>query len=267
MEARILLVFCFTVIIHMISTLAYSVRLVGINTGRIAVSLALFNVLALASRMANALQAPFLAKFVEGDVPELNEENIVYYFIFLISGAAVGTLAGGILTPTFQRALGKLVNRFNVDKSVPKLVYHTFTQFGIQQLKDNIAVPSKKNIEHLKDFKKLPRKRIIANSLVVALLTVGSFAALYAAAIAPDLRLTSSAMAPLITGIATVILVVFIDPYFSMLTDDIINGKNTIVSFHKEVVWLVISRFAGSLLALLLFIPCAYFIIWVAKLI
>ena len=78
MELRILLVFFFTIIIHMISTLAYSVRLVGINTGRIAVSLALFNVLALVSRMSNALLAPFLAKFVEGDVPSLNESNIVY---------------------------------------------------------------------------------------------------------------------------------------------------------------------------------------------
>ncbi len=267
MEARIVLVFGFTLIIHMISTLAYSVRLVGIKTGRIAVTLALFNVLALASRMANALQAPFLAKFVEGDVPALNEENIVYYFIFMMSGAALGTLTGGILTPTFQRALGKLVQRFNVDKSVPKLVYHTFTQFGIQQLKDNIAIPSRKNIEHLKDFKKLPRRRIIANAFVVALLTIGSFAALYAASITPDLRLTAGSMAPLIAGFATVILVVFIDPYFSMLTDDIINGKNSIVNFHRVVVWLVISRFVGSLMALLLFIPCAYLIIWVAKLI
>ena len=267
MEVRILLVFGFTIIIHMISTLAYSVKLVGIKTGRIAVTIALFNVLALVSRMANALQAPFLAKFVESDVPGLNEGNIVYYFVFLISGAAAGTLAGGIMTPTFQRALGKLVQRFNVDKSVPKLVYYTFTQFGLQQLKDNIAVPSKKNIEHFKDFKKLPRKRIIANSFVVALLTVGSFAALYAASIAPDLRLTSSAMASLIIGIATIILVIFIDPYLSMLTDDIINGKNSIVNFHRVVVWLVISRFAGSLMALFLFIPCAYLIIWVAKLI
>lgn len=267
MEQRILLVFLFTVVIHLISTLAYSVRLVGINTGRIAVTLALFNVLALVSRMSNAFQAPFLAKFVEGDVPSLNESNIVYYFIFLLSGAVVGTLLGGILTPTFQRVLGKLVQRFNVDKSVLKLIYHSFTQFGIQQFKDNIAIPSKRNIDHVKDFKSLPRKRIIANSFVVALLTVGSFAALYAASIAPELRLTSSSLAPLITGIATVALVVFIDPYFSMLTDDIINGKNSIVNFHKVVVWLVISRFIGTLLAILIFIPCAYFIIWLAGLI
>ena len=102
---------------------------------------------------------------------------------------------------------------------------------------------------------------------MVALLTVGSFAALYAASIAPELRLTSSSLAPLITGIATVTLVVFIDPYFSMLTDDIINGKNSVVNFHKVVVWLVISRFFGALLALLIFIPCAYFIIWLARLI
>lgn len=267
MELRIVLVFCFTVVIHLIGTLAYSVRLVGINTGRIAVTLALFHVLALVSRMANALQAPFLAKFVEGDVPALSEPDIIYYFLFLISGAAAGTLIGAVLTPTFQRTLGKMVHRFDIDKSVPRLLYHSFTHIGIHSLKDNIAVPSIKNIEHLKNFRQLPMKRIIANSFVVALLTVGSFSALYAAAIAPDLRLTSGSLAPLITGIATVVLVVFIDPYFSMLTDDILNGKKSTAVFHRVVFWLVLSRFIGTLLALLIFIPCAYLIIWLAQII
>jgi len=62
MSGHILLVFLFTAVIHCIATLAYAVRLVGIKTGKITVSLALFNVLVLVSRTANSLQAPLLAK-------------------------------------------------------------------------------------------------------------------------------------------------------------------------------------------------------------
>ena len=38
MSASFFIVFCFTFVIHLISTLAYAVRLVGVKTGRIAVS-------------------------------------------------------------------------------------------------------------------------------------------------------------------------------------------------------------------------------------
>ncbi len=251
----------------MISTLAYSVRLVGVKTGRLAITLAIFNVLALSSRFSNALQAPFLAKFVENDIPQIAHTEVIYYFMFLIISASLGTLTGGLLTPTFQRVLTKLVYRFNIDKSVPKLLYHSFSKIGIKQLKASIHIPKKENINQIKEFHKMPRRIIVLNSFVVALLTVGSFAALYAAALSPDIRLTASTLAPLITGFATITLIMFIDPYFSYLTDEIIDGNKSIAIFYKSVLWLVISRFVGTLLALGLLIPCAYFIIWIASVI
>jgi hypothetical protein len=51
------------------------------------------------------------------------------------------------------------------------------------------------------------------------------------------------------------------------LTDEIIEGKKSVAIFHKSVVLLVTSRFAGTLLAQLLLIPAAYLIIFIAKLI
>jgi Amj-like protein len=61
-----LLVICgLTFVIHLIGTLAYSVRIAGSRTGRIALSLSLFNILILVSRTSNSFQAPLLAKRVE----------------------------------------------------------------------------------------------------------------------------------------------------------------------------------------------------------
>lgn len=76
MDGQLLLIFALTFVIHLIGTLAYSVRIAGTRTGRIAVSFALFNILVLVSRTSNSFQAPLLAKWVE--------ENLL-----------LGTLSGG----------------------------------------------------------------------------------------------------------------------------------------------------------------------------
>jgi hypothetical protein len=68
MTTQILIVLILTFVINLITTLSYSVRIVGIRTGRIAISFALFNILVLVSRTANGFQAPLLAKTVENDI-------------------------------------------------------------------------------------------------------------------------------------------------------------------------------------------------------
>jgi hypothetical protein len=51
MSVQILVVIVLNAIISLIGTLAYSVRLVGVRTGKIAISYALFNILMLVSRV------------------------------------------------------------------------------------------------------------------------------------------------------------------------------------------------------------------------
>lgn len=68
MTTQVLIVLVLTFLINLISTLSYSVRIVGVRTGRIAISFALFNVLVLIARTANGFQAPLLAKRIENDI-------------------------------------------------------------------------------------------------------------------------------------------------------------------------------------------------------
>jgi len=88
---KLIAVFVFTLIIHLIDTLAYSVRLVGVKTRKIVVSFALFNILVLVSRTANSFQAPLLAKVVEHDLPLINLAHPSYIFHLLIFAASIGT--------------------------------------------------------------------------------------------------------------------------------------------------------------------------------
>ncbi len=260
---RLLIVFIFTLTIHLISTLSYSVRLVGVRTGRIAVSFALFNILVLVSRTANSFQAPLLAKVIEQDLPAAHLSNPSTLFNMLILAASIGTLIGAFLIPTFQNLLSRLVQRFNIERSVPKLIIHSFSKFGIRQVKDHFKMPSKHNIGHFKRYKFIPKKLILLNMCVVGVLTVGSFSALYAAFLNPETRLTSFTLVPIITGLATIFLVVFIDPFFSLLTDECIEGKVGVSYFHQCVVLMVTSRFLGTLLAQLLLIPASKIILTV----
>ncbi len=127
--------------------------------------------------------------------------------------------------PTFQRMYSKAVNSFNVNRSIPKLLLYGFSKSGIKQFKDNLKIPSKGNITQIKTLSYIPWKITILNMLAVSLLVVGVLSSLYAGVLAPEFRTTSSTLSSVITGAATIILFVFIDPHLSIMTDDVISGK------------------------------------------
>ena len=76
MITQIIIVLILTFLINLITTLSYSVRIVGIRTGRVAISFTLFNILVLVSRAANGFQAPLLYRCsrLKGPVYSLGTE-------------------------------------------------------------------------------------------------------------------------------------------------------------------------------------------------
>ncbi len=71
----------------------------------------------------------------------------------------------------------------------------------------------------------------------------------------PDFRLTAVGLSAVINGVATILLFVFIDPYLSVLTDDVMDGRTSEPSFRRAVVWLAGSRILGTLMAQLMLVP------------
>lgn len=267
MSIQILLVLLFTLIIHLISTLSYSVRIVGIRTRKIAISFALFNIMVLVSRTSNSFQAPLLAKWIENNIKEgVNPGNVEIRLI--IFATTLATIIGGLLIPTFQRVLSNSVNKFSLHKSVPRLILHGFTKSGISQFKKELKLPDKNNFIVNKSFwNNFPIKIFIYNVLAVAILTVGVLSSLYAGFIEPELRTTSSTLSSVVNGLATILMFVFIDPYLSGLTDDVVEGKFSETGFRKIIRIMILSRILGTVLAQLLLIPFSKFIAWVATII
>ncbi len=74
-------------------------------------------------------------------------------------------------------------------------------------------------------------------------------------------------MAPIINGIATILLTIFIDPYTSMLTDDVIRGECSELQFNRCIIFIVFGLIIGTVLAQFLLKPAAYIIGIIARII
>jgi hypothetical protein len=256
MTSQVIIVLILTFIINLISTLSFSVRIVGIRTGRIAISIALFNILVLVSRTANGFQAPILAKTVENDIKQDILSNELVFRMIILS-CTLATIFGALLIPTFQRVLSKAVINFSVHKSMSKLILHGFSKAGISYFKDNITIPAKENISAIELNNEFPWKIFILNTVAVAITTIGVLSAVYASYFNPEYRTTASNLSAFINGFATILMFVFIDPHLSVMTDEVAMGKSSEAGFRRYVIYMVFARVAGTLLAQLLFIPCA----------
>ena len=264
MDANLAIICLLTFIIHLIGTLAYSVRIAGVRTRRIAVSFALFNILILVSRTSNSFQGPFLAKRVEEGLLHPSAHSLLTDFRWILLAASLATVAGAVLIPTFQRVFSRAVLDFQAHRSVPKLRLRLCFRDGLSHFRESARLPAAGNVTSLAAGPGISSGMIALNILAVALWTVGVFAAIYAGSLNPELRVTSSQLSALINGFATILMFVVIDPQLSVMTDDVIDGKLSESSFRRVVVWLVGSRLAGTLMAQLLLLPAARLIVWVA---
>lgn len=265
MDTQLLLICFLTFVIHLIGTLAYSVRIAGVRTRRIAVSFALFSILVLVSRTSNSFLGPFLAKRVESNLAGTVVTNLLADFRWLLVSAALATIAGALLIPTFQRVFCRAVAHFQVHRSVPKLILHGFFKGGLSYVKDSATLPASANVSALRGKGSVSMRITLLNVGATALWTVGVFAALYAGALDPEVRVTSSTLSSIINGGATIMMAVFIDPHMSGMTDDVVEGRVSESQFRQAIVWLVGSRLAGTLLAQALLVPSAALIVYVAR--
>jgi hypothetical protein len=265
MDTQVALVFLLTFVIHLISTLSYSLRIAGVRTGRIAVSFALSNLLILVSRTSNTFQLPLLAKHVERNILSGSLQNAESDFRWLLLSATLATAAGALLIPTFQRLFTRAIEVFDRYRSIPRLLLGGLSRSAVRGVRTVVRPPAKENLTRL-SMRGISPSIIVYNALATSLLTVGVLASLYAGYLNPALRVTANSLSPVVNGLSTILLFVFIDPYLSILTDDVILGKTTEAHFRRCVVLFVASRLAGTLLAQVIFVPAADIIVRAAKL-
>ncbi|GEN52230.1 hypothetical protein HFA01_04920 [Halobacillus faecis] len=88
---------------------------------------------------------------------------------------------------------------------------------------------------------------------------------MYTALLVPERASTAIMASGLINGIATILLVIFVDPKISVMADDVINKKGNYSKLKNVSLMMITSRLFGTLLAQLVFIPGAKYIAWFTK--
>jgi hypothetical protein len=265
MDTQLLIICGLTFVIHMVATLAYAVRIAGVRTRRVAVSFALFGIIALVSRMANSFQGPFLAKRVEVDLAHHIESGMLGDFRLFLLAATIATIVGALLIPTFQVYFSRAVLHFQVHRSIPRLVLHAFSRGGISYIRRGARLPVRANVTQLASGSGVSWQVIALNIVAMALWTVGVFASLYAGFLKPELRVTCANLSSVINGLATIVLTVIIDPQISVMTDDVIEGRVTENRFRRAITTLIGARVIGTVVAQAMLIPAALLIVRVAE--
>jgi hypothetical protein len=259
---KLLFIALFIFIIHSIETLAYAVRLSGARVKMIASALSLFNIMVIVSRLANMMQQPFTGSLIDTAPKENALEFVETQFRILIGASTVGTVFGIFLLPTFIDLFSRAIIHLSEERgSVPSLFKRIFS---LHYIKSGITHFSLPKFSYLRDtrVKDIPINLFCVNMIITAIYTIGVLAALYAALLVPERASTAIMASGLINGIATILLVIFIDPKISVIADDVVNQRGSYNKLKSMSIMMVTSRLFGTILAQVLFIWGARYIAW-----
>lgn len=271
MDHRLILVLGFTIIIHMITTLGYAVRLAGVRTQRLALAFSLWNVIYLLASTANTIQAPFLGRLIDEAGTMLHKgasgmvEQVGWELRLVIAAGTLGTILGTVLLPSFVRLFTKGIFLFERVKSIPRMMGILIRPTTLIKILGNIYIPALDTVKRTAKNQHVPRKLIVLNFLVTGIWTIGVLSALYAGLL--DIRYvrTTANMSGVINGIATILGVMLVDPHVASITDQAARGIRSDEDVKSLSMYLAMSRIAGTLLAQVVFVPAAELIVIIAR--
>jgi hypothetical protein len=258
-----LLVFALTVVIHAVETLSYSLRYAGVRTGKYAVALSLTGIILLVSRTSNLIQSPILGKMVDFAKQDPTF-SLAASFRSILTASSVGTVVGLILFPTLVVIASRFLSHLEAAGSLSKMV----TSVTVEQLKQapaHLRPPTWAMLRSLRIYG-VPKRLLALNIVTTAIYTTGVLSALYAAYLSPEYGMAASQSSGLINGLATVILALLIDPQMGMLTDKALAYPRERERLGKIFALMIVTRLIGTVVAQVLLVPAAYWILWVIRL-
>jgi len=286
MSTYLMVVAVLTAIIHMINTSIYAVRLAGVRTNRLAMALSLFNVLFLVASTSNLIQAPLMSSIVEraintglkystgGDLlaspfyqAQLAGLNTQIRIVILAS--TIGTILGGLLIPAFVTVFIRGIMLLEDIGSIPRIFLKMIlSPWSLFRLAKKIKIPWPGRFrDSLREPLRIPVYFLGANIIITGIWATGVLSALYAGALIPQFRSTATLTSGIINGVAAILAATVVDPTAAVITDQAMRGERHDSDVRQMAVYLALTRFLGTLLAQLIFVPGAWIIVSVVKLI
>jgi hypothetical protein len=251
-------------LIHFIGIIGLSARVVGTRTKKLGSSISLFNLLIIVSSFAQSIQIPLLTKSIELSINSNKIPDISIFRIILLC-SSVGAILGALILPTAHRFMAKGVEVMYIKGSIIQVIIHSFKYNLIKIFFKSITIPQFENINRLKRFRDLNVPIIILNAIVYAFVTVSVIACLYAGCLNIAFRTTALALSGLAVGLGSLLMLVFIEPYNSTLTDKVIDGTVSEGFFRRHLVYIILARILGTFIAQLYLFPISSVMAYLSK--
>ena len=263
MISQAVFIVCFlTALIHFIETSAYSLRIAGVKTKKIATALSLITSILLVSRLSNMCQAPILGLLVDETIlinSNAALQNLIKDFRWIIFSAFLGSLLGGLLLPLSVKLYTECILNISKGNNLLFAFMKAIPKMG--QAKHFNFKSSLVTIKQLFNIKTLPKSFLVLNVCVTAVYTIGVLCSLLAGAILPEFRSTAIQLSGIVNGIGTLLLATMVDPIGARITDQVASAERPEVDIFKVVFYLVCGRLLGTLvIAQLLFLPLSEYI-------
>lgn len=232
-----------------IDTLAYGVRTAGVLSKRLALSLALFNVVVTFSRLGNLVQAPIIGNYpdkVNRGVYTTAEVLLALRvnLLFVVGGVIIGAL----LMPSFINLTRRGIEIVERSGSLPPAVLHGLLR--IWRLPLYLRVPRLADIMPYMDLQSIPRGFLIFNVFVTCFYSIGVMSTVMAASLDHNVAATSILLSGIVNGIGTLLLFIIVDPPAAIIVDQCIAGIRPESHAITLNFFLVCTRLAGTLLAI-----------------
>ncbi len=255
MDIHLIGLIILTLIIHLIDTLAYSVRLNSVKSGKYALSISLFNIFVLVSRTANMFQAPLIGGLIGASIAA-NQDPLPDIRMVIFS-STVGTLLGIFFIPSFLKIFSKAVDKLEISGSVPSIVVESLKINTIKRIVKSTTGPRRRMLLSVR-YKQIPKRFLLLNTVITAIYTTGVLSAYYAASfVSEEHRLAASASSGMINGVATILLTLLVDPQAAIITDQALRKKRPYGDVKALVILLIGTKFLGTVIAQILVLPAA----------
>lgn len=267
----LIIVSCFTFIINITESLAYSMRYAGLKTKQIAIAMSFVSSTLLISRLSNMFQAPLLGKMVDDSIKIGTQSalvNLETNFRIIIFAGAAGVIAAGLLTPTIIKIYILAINNFLRIGSLPRMLIKTVTSpRRLLKIAFCFTIPRLSMAKGI-SWKNLPKRFLILNGLVTSIYAIGVLSSLLAGAFLPDLRATAIQLSGIVNGIATILFTLMVDPPGARITDQAVHGTRPTADVKSVIFFLIFFRLLGILIiSQLILMPATRYIIFITKLI
>lgn len=255
-------------VILLLAGTVYASRVSAVRTARIATAVAVFNFFSLLSRIAAQIYIPFVGAVTDSltkrppNTP-LAPESLHVLELFnrgLIAGATIGCILSVLLIPTFVKIYDAIITQIGQHGELSTVLALAVHPKRWPAILRTLTSPFKQSVT-LSALRRIPKGFLIGNVVVLTFMTVGQLAAVYAgAALAPEVARTATLLSPLINGIATITLSVFVDPITATIVDRAEKGQRSLEDVETMTFWLAMGSVVGTLAAQVLFIPAAWLI-------